>query len=219
MNERTVLSPGMRALWGKDRICLDGAPVSSPGNPLYIMLNKPFGVISGLRDPAGRPVVTDLLRGLEGRVYPVGRLDFDSLGLLLLTNDGELAHRMTHPRYRVPRIYKVTLEGQISQEAIERLRAGVNLDDGFSGSTAVTVLTKSPHRSVIRVRIHMGRNRIVRRMLDAVGYPVIQLMRIGFGPLVLGDLKMGAYRHLSDSETAEAWRAVGLLQRRKTLRL
>jgi 23S rRNA pseudouridine2605 synthase len=174
------------------------------------MLNKPFGVISGLGDPEGRPVVTDLLRDVKVRVYPVGRLDFDSLGLLLLTNDGQLAHRMTHPGYRVPRVYKATLDGEIPLEAVERLRRGLMLDDGFSGPAGVTVVSRAPGRSVIRVKIHVGRKRIVRRMLEAAGYPVIQLMRIGFGPLVLGDLKVGAYRPLSQTEITEVRRAAGL---------
>ncbi len=155
-------------------------------------------------------MVIDLLREVKERVYPVGRLDFDSLGLLLLTNDGEWAHRMTHPRYRVPRFYKVTVDGEISQEAIERLCQGVTLDDGFSGPAGVTLLSKDAQRSVIRLKIHVGRSRIIRRMLDAVGHPVIQLMRIGFGPLVLGDLKVGSYRPLTDYETASVRRAVGL---------
>lgn len=210
VNERPVLTPGISALWGKDRICVDGIPIPGPRHPIYIMMNKPFGVISGLRDPEGRPVVTDLLPDIKERIYPVGRLDFDSLGLLLLTNDGEWAHRMTHPRYRVPRVYKVTLDGEISQEALDLLRKGVTLDDGYSGPAGVTLLSKKAQRSVIRIKIHVGRSRIIRRMLDAVGHPVIQLMRIGFGPLVLGDLRVGSYRPLTDSETAEARRAVGL---------
>ncbi|MFO7784850.1 MAG: pseudouridine synthase [Desulfatiglandales bacterium] len=210
VNDRPVLTPGITVQWGKDRICVDGNPIPSPKQPLYLMMNKPFGVISGLSDPEGRPVVIDLLRDVNERVYPVGRLDFNSLGLLLLTNDGEWAHRMTHPRYRVPRVYKVTLDGEIPQESMERLRRGVTLDDGFSGPAGVTLLSKNSQRSVIRIKLHLGRSRIIRRMLDAVGHPVIQLMRIGFGPLVLGDLKVGSYRPLTDSETAEVRRAVGL---------
>jgi 23S rRNA pseudouridine2605 synthase len=155
-------------------------------------------------------VVTDLLQDLEERVYPVGRLDFDSLGLLLLTNDGEWAHRMTHPRYRVPRTYKVTLEGTVTPEAVERVRAGVPLEDGPSGTAGVTLLQTKAGRSTLRITIHVGRKRIVRRVFESVGYPVVQLIRIGFGPLALGDLKVGACRHLTEAEAAAARRSVGL---------
>jgi 23S rRNA pseudouridine2605 synthase len=210
VNGEPVRKPGAAAVWGADRIRVDGREVPGPAHPLYLMLNKPFGVISALKDPEGRPVVTDLLRDLEERVYPVGRLDFDSLGLLLLTNDGEWAHRMTHPRYRVPRTYKVTLEGTIPPEAVERVRNGVRLEDGPSGTAGVTVLQRKAGRSLLRITIHIGRTRIVRRTFEALGYKVIQLIRIGFGPLVLGDLKVGAYRHLSETEVAAARRSVGL---------
>ncbi len=210
MNDETVRTPGATAVWGKDRILVDGREIPGPSHRLYLMLNKPFGYISALKDPEGRPVVTDLLRDLNERVYPVGRLDFDSLGLLLLTNDGEWAHRMTHPRYRIPRTYKVTLEGRIEPEEIERVRTGVPLEDGFSGQAGVTLLRKDAGRSILRMTIHAGRTRIVRRTFDAVGFKVLQLIRIGFGPLVLGDLKVGAYRHLSEEEVATARRSVGL---------
>ena len=210
VNGEPIRTPGAAAVWGADRICVDGREIPAPAHPLYLMLNKPFGVISALKDPEGRPVVTDLLRDVEERVYPVGRLDFDSLGLLLLTNDGEFAHRMTHPRHRVPRTYKVTLEGTIQDEEIERVRAGVPLKDGPSGPAGVTLLQRKAGRSVLRMTIHIGRTRIVRRTFEAVGFPVVQLIRIGFGPLVLGDLKVGAHRHLSEDEVAAARRSVGL---------
>ncbi len=210
VNGRTVTTPGAAAEWGRDRICVDGREIPPPRYPVYLMLNKPFGVISGLRDPQGRPVVGDLLRDVDERVYPVGRLDFDSLGLLLLTNDGEWAHRMTHPRYRVPRTYKATVEGDVSAEAIQRIRDGVPLEDGPSGPAGVTLLKKAGGRSVLRVTMHAGRNRIVRRTFEAVGHRVIQLIRIGFGPLVLGDLKVGTHRPLTGAEVEAARRAVGL---------
>ena len=113
----------------------------APSDRLYLMLNKPFGYVCSLRDPEGRPVVTDLLTGIKERVYPVGRLDFDSLGLLLLTNDGEWAHRLTHPRFHVSKTYKVSVEGEVSESTLQRLRSGVYLEEGFSGPAKV-----SPHR-------------------------------------------------------------------------
>ena len=196
-------------MWGEDRILLDDVEIPGPTPRVYLMLNKPFGYISALSDPQGRPVVTDLVRDVGERVYPVGRLDFDTLGLLLLTNDGAWAQRMMHPRHHVPRTYKVTLDGSVEDSDLERLRAGITLEDGFSGPARVTLLKRSPERSILRVTIHMGRSRIVRRMMDAVGHQAVQLIRIAFGPLVLGDLKVGSSRHLSDSEVRNAMRAIG----------
>lgn len=209
LNDRRITAPGTVAVWGKDRILLDGKEIPGPSNRTYLMLNKPFGYISALNDPQGRPVVSDLVREVGERVYPVGRLDFDTLGLLLLTNDGTWAHRMMHPRHHVPRTYKVTVEGTIEDAVLEWLRTGVSLEDGFSGTARVTLLRRGPERSILRITIYMGRSRIVRRMMDAVGFPVVQLIRIAFGPLVLGDLKVGSYRYLSDSEIRNAVQAIG----------
>jgi len=200
LNERIVRSLGVRASWGKDSIKVDGREIPGPSDRAYLMLNKPFGYICSLKDPGGRPVVTDLLKGVEKRVYPVGRLDFDSLGLLLLTDDGEFAHRLTHPRYRVPRTYKVTAEGQIPDRALEALKKGLYLEDGFSGQAKVTLLQRDHKRSVIRMTVTSGKNRLIRRMLGKVGHEVIHLVRIGFGPLELSDLKVGDYRPLDENE-------------------
>ena len=204
VNDQRITAPGTLAVWGKDRILLDGAEIPGPSRRIYLMLNKPFGYISALSDPQGRPVVTDLVQEVGERVYPVGRLDFDTLGLLLLTNDGEWAHRMMHPRHHIPRTYKVSVEGAIEDSALERLRKGLLLEDGFSGKTRVTLLKREPDRSLLRITIHMGRSRIVRRMMDEAGYRVVQLIRIAFGPLVLGDLKVGSYRYLSNPEARNA---------------
>ena len=174
------------------------------------MLNKPFGYMCSLNDPEGRPIVIDLLQHLGQRVYPVGRLDFDTLGLLLLTNDGEWAHRVTHPSYQIPRTYKATVYGRITDEAIGLLRKGVMLEDGPSGRTKAEVISRNEKRSNVRITITQGKNRQVRRMLEAVGYKVIHLVRIGFGTLALGDLKIGDYRHLKTEEVASLKNLVGL---------
>jgi 23S rRNA pseudouridine2605 synthase len=210
VNGRIVTEPGAKAFWGKDSITLDGKEIPSREEKIYIMLNKPFGYICSLKDPQGRPLVTDLVTGISQRIYPVGRLDFDSLGLLLLTNDGELTRRLTHPSFGLRRTYKATVPGMISDEALALLERGVLLEDGPSGKAKVTVLKKTPERSVLRITISQGRNRQVRRMLDAVGYEVIQLMRIGFGPLALGDLKIGQFRPLTAEEVASLNKIVGL---------
>jgi 23S rRNA pseudouridine2605 synthase len=194
-----------------DSIKVDGEEIPGPFHRIYLMLNKPFGYVCSLSDPLGRPIVSDLLKGVSQRVYPVGRLDFDTLGLLLLTNDGEWAHRLTHPRFHVPKTYKLTLEGRISGEAMNALKKGVRLEDGFSGPCKVTLLQQNDRQSVIRITITSGRRRLVRRMIEAVGYRVVHLIRTGFGILDLGDLKNGAYRYLESEEVEGMKKMVGLV--------
>jgi pseudouridine synthase len=175
---------------------------------LYLMLNKPFGYICSMSDPQGRPLVTSLLKDVPQRLYSVGRLDFDSMGLLLLTNDGEWAHRLMHPRYRIPRTYKATVEGSVGESELDQLRRGVMLSDGPTLPARVAVLKKTEGRCQIRITIRQGRSRQVRRMLEAVGYPLIHLIRIGFGSLVLGNLKVGEYRALELEELDELNRSI-----------
>ncbi len=205
-----IREPGTRALWGIDSIEVDGQEIPKPFKRVYLMLNKPFGYICALSDPAERPIVSDLLKDIKERVYPVGRLDFDTLGLLLLTNDGEWAHRLTHPRYHVPRTYKLTLEGKITDETLNRLRRGIRLEDGPTGPCKVTPIQQDEQKSIIRMTIIMGRSRMLRRMLDAVGYKVIHLIRTGFGSLELGELKIGDYRHLESHEIQATKKMVGM---------
>jgi 23S rRNA pseudouridine2605 synthase len=201
---------GTRAVWGEHSIKVDGKEISKPSTRIYLMLNKPFAYISALSDPSGRPLVTDLIKDIEERVYPVGRLDFDSLGLLLVTNDGEWAYRLTHPRYHVPRTYKVAVEGYISADTLNILSNGVQLEDGFSGPAKIALLRQKEGKSVIRMTITVGKSRLVRRMLEAVGHKVIQLTRIGFGSLELGDLKIGEYRRLETHEVERMKKMVGM---------
>jgi 23S rRNA pseudouridine2605 synthase len=200
INGRVVKEPGVQAFWGKDQIKLDGKEIPRPSQRIYLMLNKPFGYICSLKDPEGRHVVTELLRDIHERVYPVGRLDFDSLGLLLLTNDGEWAHRLAHPRYHVPKTYKVTCQGLISEQSLQHLKEGIHLEDGFIKPSQITLLERNARRSLVRMTITSGRSRVIRRMLEALGHEVLQLIRIGFGVLELGDLKIGQYRHLENRE-------------------
>jgi pseudouridine synthase len=207
---KVVKELGTQAVWGKESIRVDGKEIPKPSSRIYLMLNKPFACISALSDPAGRPVVTDFIKNIEERVYPVGRLDFDSLGLLLLTNDGEWAYRLTHPSYYVPKTYKVTVEGQINPETLNTLRKGVQLEDGFSGPAKISLLQRNEDTSVIRMTITMGRSRLVRRTLEAAGHKVIQLIRTGFGNLDLGDLKIGEYRYLETHEVKTMKKMVGM---------
>jgi 23S rRNA pseudouridine2605 synthase len=191
------------------RVALDGRPLSGPEPRVLYAVNKPVGVVSTARDTHGRPTVTALVPATGLRLYPVGRLDADSSGLILLTNDGELANRLTHPRYELPKTYRVRLAGTpIAESALSALRAGVRLDDG---ATAAARVRRVGGRSsdVIELTIHEGRNRQVRRMCEAVGHRVISLERIGFGPLALDGLAPGAHRRLTDADV-ERLRALAL---------
>jgi 23S rRNA pseudouridine2605 synthase len=211
LNGRVVKEPGVQAVWGVDRIMVDGRAVPDPAERLYLMLNKPFGYVSSLSDPDDRPVVADLVKDVGRRVYPVGRLDFDTLGLLLFTDDGEWAFRLTHPRFRVPKTYKVTVAGPISDTALEDLGKGLHLEDGFSGPVKITLVRRDGRASILRMTITSGRKRLLRRMVEAAGYSVIHLIRIGFGGLELGNLKIGQYRLLEPSEVEDTKKMVGLL--------
>lgn len=210
LNGKRVFELGTKAVWGTDSIKLNGREIPGPSDRVHIMLNKPFGYITSLADPEGRPVVTDLIKDIPQRLYPVGRLDFDSIGLLLLTNDGDFAYRLTHPKFHVSRTYKVTVEGSVSNETIQRLIDGVQLEDGFSRAAKASLIKQNGPHTVIRLTVSQGRNRLVRRMFEALGYKVIQLMRTGFGGLELGNLKIGKYRNLASEEVAGLKQSVKL---------
>jgi 23S rRNA pseudouridine2605 synthase len=183
---------------GEDsRVSVDGRELDGPERRVTLAVHKPVGVVSTARDTHGRPTVLDLVGAQAVRLYPVGRLDADSSGLILLTNDGELANRLTHPSFEVDKTYRATLGGgPIGDEALRRLRAGVQLEDGPTAPAQVRRLGMRE----IELTIHEGRNRQVRRMCDAVGHPVLALARVRFGPLSLDGLGEGEQRRLSDEE-------------------
>jgi 23S rRNA pseudouridine2605 synthase len=181
-----------------DKIAVDGVSGSVRAGLVYYLLNKPAGVISTAADPEGRPTVVDLVPG-EPRVFSVGRLDLETEGLLLLTNDGDLAHRLTHPSLSVEKAYLVQVEGTPSPGVVRRLREGVELDDGVT-SPAKVALTPP---NLLRLVIHEGRNRQVRRMCQAVGHPVVRLARYRIGPLADPSLAPGQWRHLEPSEVRD----------------
>ncbi|UCF72393.1 MAG: rRNA pseudouridine synthase, partial [Deltaproteobacteria bacterium] len=147
VNGRVETSLGSKAIWGVDSITVDGQAIPDPPRKIYVMLHKPFGYVSTLRDPEGRPIIRDLIKDVKERVFPVGRLDFDSQGLLILTNDGELAYRLMHPRYHIPRTYKVTIEGPLSDDSVQRLKEGITLDDGPTNPAHVEVIERGQERS------------------------------------------------------------------------
>jgi 23S rRNA pseudouridine2605 synthase len=185
-----------------DRVEVDGRLLGGAETRVVYALNKPVGVLSTARDTHGRPTVVELVRegaGEQRRLYPVGRLDADSSGLILLTNDGELANRLTHPRYEVPKTYRVRVGGgSVEPRALVSLREGVKLEDGSTGPAQVRRL----RADLLELTLGEGRNRQVRRMCEAVGHPVLALERVRLGPVALGDLKVGAHRRLSAAEVA-----------------
>lgn len=192
-----VVTDPARDVDAGDDVRVNGDPVAAEAREVWAV-NKPAGVVSTAREPGSRPAVVELVE-TEARLYPVGRLDADTTGLLLLTNDGELAERLTHPRYEVPKTYRVRLGKPIPDRDLERLRRGVELEDGPTGTAEVRRLGEREVEIVLRE----GRNRQVRRMVEAVGNRVVSLQRVRFGPLGLGRLKEGGARRLSDDEVAQ----------------
>lgn len=221
----------------KDRIQVDGRSIHQSEELHYYLLNKPVGVITSTSDPQGRPTVLDLMKDVPVRVYPVGRLDYDTSGLLVLTNDGELAHRLMHPSYEIEKTYRVWVQGPVSMNALITLRQGVQLEDGITAPAKIKRLStvfkgtsfksqdqkniknikdsfkdnNDKHFEILEVTIHEGRNRQIRRMFAAIGFPVVKLERISFGTLTLeNSLRSGSYRALTREEVKKLRSKVGL---------
>lgn len=200
VNGRTVTEPGTRIDPARDHVSVDGVPVEVDLGRRTVMLNKPVGVVSSLHDERARPDLATFAARYEERLFNVGRLDQDTSGLLLLTNDGELAHVLAHPSFGVEKTYIALVSGQVAARSLTRLTAGIELDDGPIAADRARVLSTKRGATLVEITLHSGRNRIVRRMLDAVGHPVQELVRRRFGPLKLGDLAVGATRDLSAAE-------------------
>lgn len=190
-------------------IAVDGQVIRAE-EKVHYALHKPSGVVSTVRDPQGRPTVRQLLSAVRQRIFPVGRLDADTTGLLLLTNDGDLANRLMHPRYEVKKEYIVTVHGSVSESTLQRLATGIELDDGPTAPARVRRLGEKDGITRISIEIHEGRNRQVRRMFAAVGHPVLALHRVRVGPIRLGNLPPGAYRPLTRDEIRRLYRLVDL---------
>lgn len=182
-----------------DKVEVDGVPVEQPAEATYLLMNKPLGVVTTMRDPQGRRTVAELVSGGAG-IFPVGRLDYATAGALLLTDDGELAHRLLHPRFGVDKTYRAEIAGRLSSDDVRRLLAGIALEDGPASKARVRVLAVRRDASVVDVTLHEGRNRQVRRMFEALGHPVRTLTRTRFGPLRLGELRPGHVRALTAKE-------------------
>ncbi len=194
-----VAELGMRVDPDTDAVEVDGTRLPVAEEHVYIALNKPVGYVTTARDPQGRPTVLDLMPE-EPRLFPVGRLDIDTAGLLLLTNDGDFALRMTHPRYGVPKTYVAEVRGSLGQRHLRRLRSGIDLTDGRARADAVRLLGRKADRSLLEIVVKEGRKRMVRRMLDAIGVSVSALVRTQIGPQELGRLKEGSWRKLGGQE-------------------
>lgn len=214
VNGRTVLDLGSKADPAADDIRVDGRRVKSREPVRYLLLNKPRGFVSTRADPQRRPTVISLLVGVREYVYPVGRLDYDSEGLLLLTNDGDLAARLTHPRHEVERVYEAVVRGLPDERTMRRLASGVVIDGQRTAPADVRVLprgrTAREDQSVLQLSVHEGRNRQVRKMCQAVGHPVLSLARVRIGPITDTRLKPGQFRDLRPNEVAALKKAAGI---------
>ncbi|MCX6562214.1 MAG: pseudouridine synthase [Candidatus Aminicenantes bacterium] len=210
VNGRVVEDLGHKIDDGRDRVAVDGRKIKPGRELVYMMLNKPKGFLVTLADPLGRATIKNLIPSLPDGVNPVGRLDKDSEGLLLLTNDGEMANRLTHPRYEVRKIYIVCVEGRISPEEIDRLEKGVHIDGGMTAPAKVKVLESRPQSSVLQIEIHEGRKREVRQMCESVGHEVVRLTRVSFAGLRLETLLNGQWRFLKKEEVHRLKRLAGL---------
>jgi 23S rRNA pseudouridine2605 synthase len=207
---RIVTEQGVRVDPVTQVIRVDGSRVVTAPDLVHLALNKPAGVVSTMSDPQGRPSLGDYVGSRRDRLFHVGRLDADTEGLILLTNDGELAHRLAHPRYQVPKTYLVEVRGPVARDVGRRLRAGVELEDGVAAADSFRVVGSSGSRVMVELVVHEGRNRIVRRMLAAVGYPVQRLVRTQIGPVALGSLRPGKLRRLTREELGKLYTQVGL---------
>ncbi|AEF94868.1 pseudouridine synthase Rsu [Desulfotomaculum nigrificans CO-1-SRB] len=205
VNGKVVTALGTKVDAAKDKIEVNGQPVTASQPKVYFMLNKPRGYVTTLHDERGRKTVIDLLEGIEQRVYPVGRLDYDSEGLLLLTNDGELTNALTHPKHKVPKTYLVRVEGVPEPAKLKAMARGLVLADGPTAPAQVRLAGVRDNRALLEITIHEGRNRQVRRMCEHIGHPVLRLKRIRVGPLVLEGLKPGQFRPLTEVELKKLW--------------
>ncbi|MBZ0270168.1 rRNA pseudouridine synthase [bacterium] len=210
VNGQTVSQLGTRIDPVADDVRFDGAPIRLPGGQQTLVMNKPREVLVAASDTRGRTTVMDLLTDVPGRVFPVGRLDYRSEGLLLFTNDGDLAYRLTHPRFKVEKTYHVDVEGSVSREVIAKLARGVVLEDGPTQPTETRILRKRKTRTTLEMELKEGRKRQIRRMLALFGLEVTKLRRVRLGPLRLGDLPPGSWRPLEEDEIRALRRAVDL---------
>jgi len=207
---QTIRELGIRVDAKRQAVHVDGVRIQVDTSMVYLVLNKPPGVVSTMDDPEGRPCIGDLLIGREERLFHVGRLDAATEGLLLLTNDGDLANRLSHPSHEVAKTYLAEVAGPVGKDVGKRLRAGIELEDGPAKVDSFRVVDARPGKALVEIVLHEGRNHIVRRMLATVGHPVEQLVRTQVGPIKLGDLRSGRTRALHGPELGRLFEAAGL---------
>lgn len=203
---------GMNVTPGKDKVSVDDAQLILPRGKVYIALNKPRGYVTTMSDELGRKCITELIENVGSRVFPVGRLDRDSEGLLLLTDDGDFANALTHPSRHVPKIYHVSVRPAITEDKLTSIATGIELDGVMTAPAKAQVLAQYPDRSTVEITLYEGRNREIRRMCEALGLTVARLSRVGVGNIKLGGLKPGDWRELDEKEVASLERAAGLIK-------
>jgi 23S rRNA pseudouridine2605 synthase len=203
VNNVVITKLGEKADAQKDVIRIDGKVISTEKERYYIVLNKPAGFVTTLSDPQSRPTVVDLLNDVPERVYPVGRLDYDSRGLLLLTNDGDFAQKVQHPRFQKPKVYKVKIQGHLSKEQLKQLSKGIKAGDDVFKPENLKVEKYNDKSSWLRLTLREGKNRIIRRGFESAGYRVAHLIRETIGDITLGGLKEGEWRHLTKKEISQ----------------
>ena len=200
VNGITVREMGIQIDESKDQVALDGRVLRPESRKHYLAYNKPIGEVTTVSDPEGRATVMDKFRDYPVRLFPVGRLDYDSEGLLLLTNDGDMMNRLLHPSHEVDKVYWIKVSNQVTDEEIRHLKRGVLIDGRLTSPAQVRLIRRETFDTVLLITIHEGRNRQVRKMIDAIGHQVVHLKRVGFGPVSLGDLPSGFWRPLTDAE-------------------
>ena len=210
VNGKIIRELGSKAVLGRDEICVDGKAIEPELEGVVLALFKPRQCVTTLHDPQGRRTVADFVNKFPMRLYPVGRLDYDAEGLLLLTNDGELAHRLQHPRYKVPKTYLVKVRGHPPAEALTSLQQGVNLEDGITAPAELIVMEEGQKATWLSLTLREGRKHQVKRMCSAVGHPVLRLRRIQVGPVGLDNLRPGETRRLKSREVRSLRAKVGL---------
>lgn len=210
INGKVVDQLGVRIDPKDAQVEVDGKRINVDEDIVTVVLNKPKGVVSTMSDPEGRPALDAYVKNFPQRLFHVGRLDAETTGVILLTNDGELANRLAHPRHGVEKVYVAKVRGQVPKSICTTLRGGVELEDGPVRATDAQILDANAHSSIVQVELHEGRNRIVRRMFDALGFPVEELVRTQFGPVRLGTLRPGEVRELGKADVGALMAAAGL---------
>lgn len=200
INGKKVIELGVKVTSGKDKVYLEGKEVRPENKRIYIMLNKPEGYITTAREQFDRPSVMDLLKGVEQRVFPVGRLDKDTSGLLLLTNDGEYSYALTHPKHHIKKMYVAEIRGIPDSQKLDKFRKGLRIEDYTTQPAEIRIVSSGKKTSIVEITIYEGRNRQVKKMCSTIGHPVISLKRIAVGNLQLGDLPVGRWRYLKGFE-------------------